>query len=56
MIDLPCCGQIVEQPVNLALGSHVDATRRLVEDQDIGIGGPATCQSQASADYRPKDS
>jgi hypothetical protein len=39
MIDLPCCGQLVEQVIDLALGAHVDAARRLVEDQDLGVGG-----------------
>ena len=39
MIDLPCCGKLVEQVVDLALGANVDAARRLVEDEDLGLGG-----------------
>ena len=31
--------QVVEQVVNLAFRAHIDAAGRLVEDQDVGIGG-----------------
>ena len=37
MIALPSRGQLVQQPVDLALGADVDAARRLVEDQDVAV-------------------
>ena len=37
MMALPSRGEVVEKPVDLALGADVDAARRLVEDQDVGV-------------------
>ena len=36
---LALLGEVVEEPVDLALGPHVDAPRGLVEDEDVGVGG-----------------
>ena len=32
-------GQLVDELVDLDLGAHVDAARRLVEDEHLGLGG-----------------
>src|SRR6218665_3416560 len=37
-------GQGVDQGVNLGLGAHVDAPRRLVEDEDLALGMEPLCQ------------
>ncbi len=39
MIDLPCGGQLVEQVVDLLLGADVDASRGLIEDEDVHLRG-----------------
>ena len=39
MIAFALLREVVQQPVDLALGADVDAARRLVEDQDVGVGG-----------------
>src|SRR5262245_42061806 len=31
--------QVVEQNINLVLGSRIDATRGLIEDQDLAVSG-----------------
>ena len=35
---LACGGQIVEQRVDFSLGADIDATRRLIDDQELRIG------------------
>ena len=37
MIDLPSRDEVVEQPVDLLLGAHVDAAGGLVEDEDVAV-------------------
>ena len=38
MTPLPCVGQLVDDRVDLVLGADIDAARRLVEDQHLGLG------------------
>ena len=37
-MPLPCVGQLVDDRVDLVLGADIDAARRLVEDQHLGVG------------------
>ncbi len=38
-IDTPLAGDLADQLVQIGLGLDVDADRRLVDDQDLGVGG-----------------
>ena len=38
MTDTPAVGDLADQLVEVGLGLDVDADRRLVDDQDLGIG------------------
>ena len=52
----PCDDELVEQAVDLGLGADVDTAGRLVDDQQRGRRGPATCRARPSAGCRPRGS
>ena len=48
----PLVGKIVDQAVDFRLGADVDAARRLVQDQHLGLARPASAPARPSADCR----